>query len=113
MDVDRELGAVAHRHVAVARGGNLLVVDVGARRRGGVREDLERVRLLPVRAHLIAVTRGDVAEQRATKGTGLLRPDGLAARVHQRDRVAGLQTRYVDLVDAAVRAESGRSERGG
>ncbi len=72
VDVNRQLGPVAGRQVAVPARGDRLAVDAGAGRRRLRRQDLERRRFRAVsrQADGVAAARGDVAEEDAAEFVG-------------------------------------------
>ena len=110
MHVHGQLGAVAGGHIAVAAGGDGLVVDGGARRSRLSREHGQRARCLPARGgtHAVAGSRRHAAEQDAPQRVGLPGGDGLAGAVQQRHLRARSDTGHVDLLHAAARGERGR-----
>jgi hypothetical protein len=105
--VDGQLGAVAGREVAVARGRQGLVVDVGAGRRGRGAGHRQRIGLLPAvdGAHAVAAARLDLAEQQPAEEAGLARLNGLARTVDQSHPLIRRETGHVDLLGAAMGAE--------
>ena len=85
-NIDRELGAVARRQVAVTRTRDALVVDLRARWRGPVRHHGHRARgrAAPCEPHAISRSRPDAAEDRAPERS---------RRQHRHRRPAPVQQR--------------------
>ena len=107
MHVEGQLGAVARGQIAVAAGGDRLVVDLRARGRRPRGEHRQRPRLRSPggKPDAIADPRLHVAEHEAALRVGSLRGDLPAGAIEQRHLRARRQVGHVDLLDAAVRAE--------
>ena len=107
MDVVGELGAIARGQVAVAAGRDLLVVDVGTRRRRPRREHLQRTRPLASAANPDPVARPwlDLPEQDRPLRVRPLGPDRAAALVEEEVLHARLQAGRVHLLHTALRVD--------
>ena len=107
--VDRELGAVARGQVLVAVVGDLLLVDAGIPRRGGVRVDGYRRGLGAAgEPDAISAAGPDLAVDDAAQRIGALADDHVAGRVQQRSVRVRFEPCRVDLLGAAVRIDAYR-----
>ena len=105
-DVEGEAGAVPRGHVAVAAGGQSLVVDRWILRRRSVAHHADPHRERPVGgACPVALAGGHPAEDDAAEGTDGLGRDLLPLAIDQAKARPGLGAGHVDLVDAAVDPE--------
>ena len=112
--VDRELGPVAGREVAVAAGRDPLVVGLGAQRRRTVREhgQLRGLRTA-FGPYAVRAAGRHVTEQQRAEGVDPLGLHRAPAAVDQTQQRAGLGAGDVDLLGAAAGRERGRRGRRG
>ncbi len=98
--IDGQLGAIARAKVAVAIGGDVLGVELRARRRGAIREHGDGTRDVAPIANLVTVAGLDLAEQQSAErvDTGALHR--CAVRVYQRQTGVRRRVGDVDLLGA-------------